>query len=223
MLFDWNWLAAESGFKRAIDLNPNYATAHHWYAEYLTAMGRHEEALVEIKQAQELDPLSAIIHRDVGWHYYCARRYDQAIAQLRTTLKIGQASDQVHWLLGFAYAKKAMYAEAISELQKAVELSSSNSNKAMLGYVYASAGRKDEAQQILRTLDESSNEGRASPLFIATIYGELGNKEEAFAWLEKAYDEHSGLLVYLNVVPMLDSLRADQRFRLLAQRVGLPN
>jgi tetratricopeptide (TPR) repeat protein len=223
MLYDWSWPAAESEFHRAINLKPSYATAHHWYAEFLTAMGRHEEAFASIQQAQELDPHSLIISRDVGWHYYCAGLYDQAIKQCRNTLDLAPNFIEAQTLLGLAYVKKDMFAEAIAGLQKAVDLSQSGSNRAMLGYAYAMSGQREKAQQVLDALNKLSKESYVSPFFIAAIYGGLGDKDQAFVWLQKAYHERSGLLVYLKVVPMLDSLRSDPRFRNLAQRLGLPD
>ncbi|HEU0178372.1 MAG TPA: protein kinase [Blastocatellia bacterium] len=222
MLNDWDWPAAEREFKQAIEIQSSNATAHHWYAEYLTALGRREEAIAEIKRAQELDPLSVIIHRDVAWHYYCAGNFDQAIAQLLNTLKMNPDSDQAHWLLGLAYVKKGMFAEAIAKLQRAVALSPSNNNKTMLGYAYASAGQQDNAQQILNTINGLKGESHTSPYLIAAIYGALNDREQAFLWLEKAYDEHSDILVYLKVDPILENLRADPKFRNLIQRVRLP-
>src|SRR5262245_25333529 len=126
LLYDWNWSEAEREFERAIALNRNYATAHQWYAEYLTAMGRHEEAIAAIKRAQELDPGSLIVSRDVGWHYYCARQYDRAIEQCQATLNMDPNFAPAHTLLGLAYVKKGMLPPAIAKLQRAVELSSSN-------------------------------------------------------------------------------------------------
>jgi serine/threonine protein kinase/tetratricopeptide (TPR) repeat protein len=223
LLYDWNWSEAEREFEQAIALNRNYATAHQWYAEYLTAMGRHDKAIAEIKQALDLDPRSPIITRDVGWHYYCARQYDRAIEQGQETLKIDPNFPQAHTLLGLAYVKKGMFPEAIAELQRAVDLSSSNNNKARLGYAYATSGQNVEARQILDNLTKLSNEAYVWPTYIAAIYGALGDKDQAFAWLEKAYEDRAGGLIYLKVLPMFDSLRSDPRFRGLAQRVGFPN
>jgi eukaryotic-like serine/threonine-protein kinase len=223
LLYDWNWSEAESEFERAIALNRNYATAHQWYAEYLTAMGRHNEAIAEIKQALDLDPRSPIITRDVGWHYYCARQYDQAIEQCQETLKLDPNFAQAHTLLGLAYVKKGMFPEAIAEMQNAVRLSSSSNNLARLGYAYVTSGQNGEARQILDKLTNLSSEAYVWPTYIAAIYGGLGDKDQAFAWLEKAYQDRTGGLIYLKVFPMLDSLRSDPRFRGLAQRVGFPD
>ncbi len=223
LLHDWNWSEAEKEFKRAIALNLNYPTAHQWYAEYLTAMGRHEEAITAIKQALALDPRAPIINRDVGWHYYCARRYDLAIEYCENALRIDPTFVQAYALLGLAYVKKEMFPEAIAKLQKAVGLSRSANNLTRLGYAYASFGRRDEALQILNELTGSSNGDFVSPTYIAVIYAGLGDKEQAFAWLEKDYQDRSQVLIYLKVFPMLDGLRSDPRFLRMMRLVGLPD
>ncbi len=218
MAFDWDWLAAEREFKRAIELNPNYATAHHWYGMYLVRMGRFDEALSEIKQAQKLDPLSLIINADMGAPLFFARQYDQAIEQHRKTLEMDLNFPPTHLRLGAAYEQKGMYQEAIAEYQRAIELSGDNTKTSVvLGYAYAVSGRRAEAQKELDQLKEQSN----SPYDIAMIYTALGDKEQAFEWLEKAYEDRSGGLVFLKVDPGLDSLRSDPRFADLLRRVGL--
>jgi serine/threonine-protein kinase len=222
LLYDWNWSAAEREFKRAIALNQNYPTAHQWYAQYLTTMGQHDAALAEIRQALELDPRSLILSRDVGWHYYYARLYDQAIDQARNTLDLDQKFILAHTLTGRAYVKKRMFEAAIEELQKAVAISPGGNNRALLGYAYAAGNRKSEAQQILDALQGLSKEQYISPVYIAAICGEMGDREQAFTWLEKAYADRSGTLILLNVNPMMDSLRADPKFRNLVQRLNLP-
>src|SRR5262249_3800766 len=223
LLYDWDWPAAETGFKRAIRLNPNYVTAHHWYAEYLTAMKRHYEAFAEIKRAQELEPHSLTISIDVGWHYYYAGLYDLAIEQARNTLDLDPKFSSAYELLGRAYVKKKRFTDAIMELQKVVDLFPSGYNKVQLGYAYAASGKANEAQQILTTLPELLKKEYISPVLIAAIYGELGDRQNAFAWLERAYLERSGSLPQLNVNPAMDSLRSDNRFIGLVQRLRLPN
>jgi serine/threonine-protein kinase len=221
LLYDWDWPAAESGFKQAIELNEGYPTAHHWYAQYLTAMARHDEALAQIRRAQELDPHSLIINKDVAWHYYCARLFDQAIGQAKNTLDLDSTYEQAHALLGRAYVKKMMFAEATEELQKSIALVGSANSKALLGYAYAASGRVLDAQQILRTLPEIAKDQYVSPIYVAAINGELGYKEQAFMQLEKAYADRAGSLIHLNVNPMLDSLRTDARFHSLVARLKL--
>jgi tetratricopeptide (TPR) repeat protein len=219
MLYDWNWSTAEREFKRAIELNPSYVTAHHWYAEYLAAMGRHDQAFNEITRAQKLDPLSVIISRDVGMHHYYAGRYDQAIDQARDTLALDSGFSQAHRLLGLAYLKKGQIAEAIAELQDVAAATSSGRDRAMLAQAYAIGGRHAEVR---RLLNELLSEGSVSPYYIAVIHAGLGDRQRAFDSLERAYREQVSSLVYLNVDPRLESLRPDPRFRDLAKRVGLP-
>ncbi|MDQ3173897.1 MAG: tetratricopeptide repeat protein, partial [Acidobacteriota bacterium] len=220
--YDWDSSGAERDFKRAIELNPNYPTGHHWYAWYLAAMERHTEAIAEMKRAQELDPLSLVINTDVGWIFYYARQYDQAIAELQKTLEMDPDFVRAHLRLGLSYLQKSMNKEAIETLQKATDISEGSTEiVAFLGYAYAISGNKSEAQKILNDLQEGSRRRYVSPYYIAVIYTGLGEKEQAFKWLEKAYEERSGRLVYLEVEPMFDSLRADPRFTDLLRRVGL--
>ncbi|MBA3512916.1 MAG: protein kinase, partial [Pyrinomonadaceae bacterium] len=220
--YDWDWSGAERDFKRAIKLNPNYPTGHHWYAWHLAAMERHTEAIAEMKRAQELDPLSLVINTDVGWIFYYARQYDQAIAELRKTLEMDPNFVRAHLRLGLSYLQKSMNEEAIETLQKAKGLSGSSTEiVAFLGYAYAVSGMKGEAQKILTDLQERSRRRYVSPYYVAAIYTGLGDRDQAFNWLEKAYEERSGWLVNLEVEPMFDSLRSDPRFEDLLRRIGL--
>ena len=220
--YDWDWPAAEREFKRALELNPNYATAHHWYALHLMAMGTFEEAAAELKRAQQLDPLSLSINASAGLPFYWSRRYDEAIEQFRRTLELDLGFPLAHVLLGQAYAQKGMYDEAIAELSRASELDPTPRARAILAYTLAVAGRKDEAARILSELEELANQKYVSPYFKALIYTALGEQDRAFEWLEKAYEERSEWLVWLKVDPKLDSLRSAPRFTALVQRVGLP-
>jgi serine/threonine-protein kinase len=219
MLYEWNWSAAETEFKRALELNPNYVTAHHWYAEYLSAMGRHDQALSEIARAQKLDPFSLIINRDVGMRYYFAGRYDEAIEQARNTLALDSNFTLAHKLLGLVYLRKGQTDEAVSEFLEVVKNSSGANDRAMLAQAYAMGGKPAEAKRILHEL---LREGVVSPYYIAVIYAGLGDRQRAFESLERAYREQVSLLVYLKVDPRLESLRGDPRFDDLARRVGLP-
>lgn len=221
-LHGWDWANAEREFKRAVELNPNYATAHHWYAEYLTALGRMEEAIAEEKRSQEMDPLSLVINTDVGWHLYYARRYDQAIEQYRKTLELDPNFTLAHLRLGQAYEQKQKYAEAIAELNKALALSAgSTETVSALGHAYALSGQKAQAQKALDELKGRAQQGYASAYFIAAIYAGLGERDQAFAWLEKAYEDRSGWLIFIKAEPKLDSLRSDPRFTDLLRRIGL--
>jgi tetratricopeptide (TPR) repeat protein len=221
--YDWDWSAAEQEFKRALKLNPNYATAHHWYALHLMAMGRFEEAAAEIKQAQQLDPLSLSINASAGLPFYWSRRYDEAIEEFRRTLELDLSFPLAHLLLGQAYAQKGMFDEAIVELSKARQLDGTPRARAILGYTLAVAGRRDEAAGILSELEELASQEYISPYFRVLIYTALGQQDQALEWLEKAYEERSEWLVWLKVDPKLDRLRSDPRFTDLVRRVGLPD
>ena len=220
--YDWDWPAAEQEFQRALELNPNYATAHHWYALHLMAMGQFEEAAAEIKSAQQIDPLSLSISASTGLPFYWSRRYDEAIEQFRRTLELDLSFALAHVLLGQAYAQKRMFDEAIAELSRARELDDTTRARAILGYTLAVAGRRDEAARILNELQDLASQKYVSPYFRVLIHTALGEQDQAFEWLEKAYEERSEWLVWLKVDPKLDSLRADVRFASLVQRVGLP-
>ena len=220
--YDWDWPAAEQEFKRALELNPNYATAHHWYALHLMAMGHFEEATAEINRAQQIDPLSLSINASIGLPFYWSRRNDEAIEQFRRTLELDQSFALAHVLLGQAYAQKGMFDQAIAELIKARELDDTTRARAILGYTLAVAGRKDEAVRILGELQELASQKYVSAYFRVLIHTALGERDQALEWLEKAYEERSEWLVWLKVDPKLDSLRSDPRFTSLVQRVGLP-
>ncbi len=219
--YDWDWSAAEEGFKRALELNPNYATAHHWYALHLMAMGQFEEAATEIKCAQQLDPLSLSINASTGLPFYWSRRYEQAIERFRRTLELDLAFPLAHVLLGQAYAQQGMFGEAIAELSRARELDGTPRARAILAYTLAVAGQRDEASMILAELQELASDKYVSPYFIGLIYTAMSDQDQALTWLEKAYEERSGWLVWLKVDPKLDSLRSDPRFAELVQQVGL--
>jgi eukaryotic-like serine/threonine-protein kinase len=221
--YDWDWLGAEREFKRAIELDPNYANAHHWYSHYLTAMSRPEESLAESKRALGLDQLDLVMNVHLGWHYFNARQYDLAIEQFRKTLEIDPNYGLTHWYLGQAYALKGMYAEAQTELRKAKNLLQQNvAVEADLGYAYAASGKGAEAKKAIDELKQSSKQRYVSSYYIALIHTGLGEKDLAFEWLENAYKERSDLLIYLKIDPRLDSLRSDARFADLVRRVGLP-
>jgi tetratricopeptide (TPR) repeat protein len=221
MMHDWDWPGAEREFICAVEMNPNYATAHHWYALYLRAMGRFDESLEEIRQAQKLDPLSLIINTFVGTHFYYARQYDRAIEQCRETLELNPDFHVAYGVIGEAYTQKGMYKEAIAELQKAISLSSDPEGLAILGYIYAMAGHRSEARKVLNRLKSLSHRRYIEPASIAIIYTGLMEREQAFAWLDKAYEHRNELLVMLKVDPRLDVLRPEPRFAQLLKRVGL--
>ena len=222
--YDWDWPGAEREFRRAIELNPGYATAHQWYGELLSNLGRYEEALAEIKRAQQLDPLSLIINAVSGRTLLAAGQDDLAIEQLRKTLEIDPNFARAHWLLGMAYLRKGAFAEAIAEFQRAATLSPNIIEyKGGLGHAYGRAGKRAEAHKLLYELKEHSKRRYVSSCDFAAIYAGLGEKDQAFAFLEKAYEQRDPKLVlWGNVGPLLDPLRSDPRFADLLRRVGLP-
>src|SRR5581483_3661098 len=210
-------------FNRSIELNPNYATAHQWYGEYLTIMGRFDEALKEMNRSVELDPFSLVATTAAGSALYYSGRYDQAIEQLRKCIAMDQNFGPAHLFLGRAFKQKAAYAEASAEVQRALDLSGGGSNElAALGHTFAIAGRTLDAVKILDDLKERSKQTYVQPVGIAGIYIGLGDKDRAFEWLQRAYEDRSGWLIYLNVDPMFHPLRQDPRFRELIRRAGLP-
>jgi TolB-like protein/Flp pilus assembly protein TadD len=220
--YDRNFQESDREFQRAIELNPNYATAHHWYGvTYLAKMGRFDEAIAEVKRAQELDPLSLIINADLGNTYIQARQYDKAIEQLRKTIEMDQSFYFAHWQLGVAYEMKGSLQEATLEYQKARQLNDDPWVLALLGHVSAAAGRKDEALKTLDQLKEISNHRYVSGYGFAIIYAGLGEKNQAFQWLERSCQDHEGRITRIKVDPLLDSLRSDPRFADLERRVGL--
>ena len=219
--YEWDLIGAEKEYKRAIELNPKYATAHQWYGELLAVTERYPEAIAQIKQAQELDPLSLIINVNISWFFYFARQYDDALEQGRKTLDLEPNFASTHWMLGQAYRQKGMYEEAIAEFQKEVVSRGDPVDTAVLGHAYAVAGNRAEAEKILKELTDLSKDRYVSPYFIALIYVGLNDKDEAFDRLEKAFAERSAGMVFLKVEPMFDPIRSDPRFQDLLRRVGL--
>jgi tetratricopeptide (TPR) repeat protein len=224
MHFEWDWSGAKREFARALDLNPGYATAHHWYAFWLIAQGQAEDALREIRLAQELDPLSLIINTDVAEMWYYARRYDEAIEQARRTVEMDTGFALARRLLGVAYRAKRQFAPAIQELETAARVGGLRADVlASLGHAYAEAGRTQEARKVLAELEQASGDRPDMAHWIATILAGLGEKDQAFAWLERSYQEHNGALILFRVAPELDPLHSDSRFQDLVRRVfGVP-
>jgi tetratricopeptide (TPR) repeat protein len=223
LFYDWNWGEAERELKRAQALNPNNADAHDLYGDYLKAMGRLDESNTETRRSQELDPLSLMINTDVGVNFYYARQYDEAIAQNEKTVNLDPRFFIAYLWLGQAYEQKKMYAEAIATFQKGMNEAERHPQLlASLGHAYALAGQRDKAQKALDELREMSKKRYVSPYLIAVVYAGLGDKDQTFAWLEKAYQDRSFFLIWLNVEPRFDSLRDDSRFADVVRRVGLP-
>ena len=223
--YDWDWSGAEKEFKRAIELNPRYSPAHQWYGGYLSATGRFREADAEKKRAQELEPLSLVINFEVGLAFYLSRNYDQAIDQFQKTLELDANFPPPHTYLPAAYEQKGMFEEAIAGFQRAITVTKGADKilaMASLGHVYAVSVRKTEARKILAELQRLSEHSYVPAHDMALVYAGLGEKDNAFAWLDKAYEEHSFNLSHLKVEPRFDPLRSDPRFADLLRRIGLP-
>jgi len=222
MKTDWDWENAEKEFKRAIELNPNYTTAHQWYNILLKNMGRLDEATIQIKQAMELDPLSLIINVNLGVLSYLKREYDKAIQQLLKTLELDQNFAQGRLRLGECYRQRGMLKEAIAEFQKARTLfGNSPYGLGELGNVYALAGKKDEAIDVLTNLEELLKQGYSVNYDIAYIHFGLGDRDKAFEYLERAYEQKENGMESLKVDPSLDNLRSDLRYKSLIKRMNL--
>jgi TolB-like protein/Flp pilus assembly protein TadD len=219
--YEWNWAEAEKEYRRAIEMNPNYATAHHWYAVFLGARLRHDEAIAEMRKALDLDPLSLIINTSMGRELYGARRYDDAIAQLRRTLDMDANFAEAHFHLAMVYEAKRMYAEALAEFERATELFADPTMRIWEARVYGLAGKTAEAIRLIKELSEKEKTGYLAPYPIATVYAALGDNDKAMAYLEKTFNERSYYVVWLNVDPVFDRLRPDARFQDLLRRVGL--
>lgn len=216
------WSKGVREFRRAIALNPNYSTAHMWYSYYLMALGRFDEAIAEAKRAQELDPLSLIINTQMGTPFFYRREYDRAIEQYRKALEMDPRFPPARYWLGRAYTQKGDYAEAIEVLWPTVAANPQlRAYITPLAYAYAVSGQRSEAIQLLDELRERAKQRSVSAYYIALIYAGLGEKDQAFVWLEKAYQERADGIIFLNVEPGFDGLRADPRFHGLLRRMRL--
>jgi len=219
---DWDWLGADREYRRAIELRPSYAAAHRVYSGFLSEMGRHDQALAEIRTAQELEPDSAITSLSAGWAFYYAREYDPAIEQCRRVLDLDPHSMSARDCVGSAQLASGAHDQAI-ELYRAIATSSGNDplRLASLGFAYALSGRKADARKVIAQLNDASKVHYVPASLLAEIHAALGDKDKAFSWLEKAYEEHDSFLVRLKVEPALDPLRSDRRFGELLHRMNL--
>jgi serine/threonine protein kinase/Flp pilus assembly protein TadD len=221
-IYNWNWEEAERTFKKALELNPNYATAHQWYAEFLASMGRFEEARKESIKAMELDPLSKIISSIDGFIEFFARDHSSGITKCKKVLEIDPTYLPARLYLGWNYEQAGMHENAIEELNYVIDISCGNIMAiAALGRAYASSGRNDEARELLDDLLYRSNQNFVPSYFIAVLYTALDEKDKAFEWLDKAFEERDYWLSYFKVHPWVDKLRRDARFENLLQRIGL--
>ena len=221
-LGDLDWSGAEREFKRALELKSSYVMAHEWYAEYLAALGRHDDALAAIKRAQQLDPLSVPVNRAVGWVVYFSRQYDRAIDELRKTLGMDRDFLGARIVLWWALIAKGAHEEAISDIRAEVERPGLRTmKKLMLGYAYASAGYKEEASGILWELESKlAGESRLA-LLSALLFAAMESNDRAFEQLERAYQIREPGLMFLRVAPWADPLRSDRRYEALVNRLGL--
>ena len=217
-LYDWDFAGAEREFELALQLNPNFVQAHTDYSGFLNAMGRPVDAIARVQQTVQIDPLSLAAISDVAWELYWARRYDEAIEQARKVAEINPNFYPAHVCLGLAYEQKRDFASAIAELKKATGFCRDKCF-GLIGQVSALSGDRAAA---LRALQQLKRRPYVSPWLVAIVYTELGDKNQAFVWLEKAYEGREHDLAYSNVWPMFDSLRSDPRFQDLMRRIGLP-
>ena len=222
--YEWNWPEAEKEYKRAIELNPRYAVAHQWYGGYLQSMGRSGEAIKERRLAVELDPLSPIINFELGVAYYFEHDYDRAIDQLKATLELDPNFPPAHQFLPAAYEQKSMYDEAFAAFKKAISLPGIDSQHAIagLGHLYAITGRKTEALDQIAQLRKLAEQQHVRSNYIALIYAGLGDKDQAFTWLEKGFAERGYQMTNIKLEPRFDVLHSDPRFKDLVRRLGLP-
>jgi TolB-like protein/tetratricopeptide (TPR) repeat protein len=214
---DWDWVSADREFKRALELNPNDANVLHWYSHYLMMMNQTQESIAAAHRAQEIDPLSPTMNGSIGEIYLHARKYDMAIKWLKKAIELDPDWITAYSFLGRTYLYKGMYEDAIATIQKRNYVSNR-----LLGYAYAVAGRRTEAQEILRQCLGQPKKCPISQYWIALIYGELGEMDMAFTWLEKAYEDRFLWMVFIGVEPALDPLRNDPRFKDLLRRMNLP-
>ncbi|MEY2556698.1 MAG: hypothetical protein QOE34_123 [Verrucomicrobiota bacterium] len=219
--YDWDWAGAEREFKRAIELNPNDLDAHHWYSHFLMPQGRIEESLTESKRALELSPFDVLMNLHLAWHYYYARQYDQAFDQIQKTIEMDKTF--VGPWPGLILEQQRKYAEAIAAFEGQLRLSPGRNSilLAALAHAYALSGNREAAQKIIAELQEQAKTKYISSFQIASIHAGLGENDQAFASLEKAYEERSPELVNLKIEPSFDNLRSDPRFTDLADRIGL--
>jgi TolB-like protein/DNA-binding winged helix-turn-helix (wHTH) protein/Flp pilus assembly protein TadD len=222
---EWDWATAEREYKRALELNPGDARAHNWYAGYLMYIGRFDDGISEAKRARDLDPLSLPINNALAGRLLAGRRYDEALKQVQETLELDAHFAPAHQTLGWVYLHSGKQEEAIREFQNALQLSGTEDTDLQLdlGIAYAVTGNRDEARRILAKLENLHEQGVVPSGSVAILHGALGQSNEAFAWLEKAYAERDPQLTYIKVGRRFEPLRKDPRFEKFVHRVGLPD
>jgi len=217
----WRWEESEKEFKRAITLNPNYPTTHHWYQILLRTLGREDEALAEIKRAQELDPLSPVFEVNIGMLYITKGDLDSAMEHSSRLVQLDPNFPLAHEISGMVYLKQLRYAEAIAEFQQNVAIDRTAYSLSYLGHVYGMSGRRNEALAVLKELEGKYNKRESLAQYVAAVYAGLGDKDQAFAWLEKGFQDKSGLLDFVITEVNFDPLRSDPRYADLLRRMGL--
>ena len=223
--YEWDWPVAEREYKQALELNPGYAEAHNWYGGYLTYTGRFNEGVAEAMRARELDPLSLPLNNALAGRLLVAGRYDEALRQVQTTLELDEHFAPAHQTLGWVYLRGGKRDDAIREFQNALELAGAADTDIQLdlGFAYAVSGRAAEARRILANLQQLHRQGIVPAASLATLYGALGESNEAFVWLEKAYQERDPQLTYLKTGRRFEPLHGDPRFGQFVRRVGFPD
>jgi tetratricopeptide (TPR) repeat protein len=218
----WDWAGAEAEFRRALELDPQYANAHHWYGDYLSIRRRHDEALAEAHRALELDPLNLMIGTWVALRYYQAHDYSRAIQHARNSVELDSNFAAAHLLLGEGYVQAGLRSEGISELKRAASLSGGSPlYTAQVAVALAAAGRKREALRIAHELETISRRRYVSPYGLAQIYAALKSDEDTFKWLQAAYGDRAVWMEYIAVDPIFDRYRSDHRFQELLRRLAL--
>ncbi|MEO5580052.1 MAG: tetratricopeptide repeat protein, partial [Gemmatimonadaceae bacterium] len=221
-IYDWDWDGAMRQFRRAIEIDPRYATAHQWFGFLLASRGRMDEALVEGHTAQELDPASVSVRRSLGYVYLYARRYEQGSYHLTRAIAMNPTAEESYRVHGLILALDGQIAESERVLREALELAGEGTySKATLAYALAKGGDTSYASEVLKELEERLKHDYVSPVELATVQIALGNGQAAIDWAERAYDERRGWLAYLAVHPVLDPLRGEPRFNALMEKMGL--
>ena len=219
--YEWDREGAEASFRRAIELNPNYATAHHWYADHLVSLGRFDEGIAEGGRALKLDPLSLVINADLGGYLFYARRYDEALEQVRKMLDLDPSFASAVRQLGGVYEQMGRYDEAIAEFEKTRQLTGGATySLTALAHAYALAGRTQDARRMLAELAEVAKRKFVSSYGLAAVHVALGEVDRAFEWLERGFEEHDRALIWLKVAPRFDALRGNARLQEMLRRVG---
>ena len=222
-IYDWDWPGAEREFRRAIELDPRYPTAHQWYASMLASQARHEESIVEAHTAQELDPGFVSIRRGLGWQYFYARRYERARHHLEHAIEMNPTAEETYRILGLVQSVDGMHEAAVSTLREALALPGATSyTLATLGYALARAGETAEAERIMLDLESRAERQYVSPAALSMVRLGVGDFDRALDWMERAHAERRGWLAYLSVNPMFDPLRGDSRFAMLVRTMRLP-